>query len=278
MRTLVIGTSHTVALRQGWDLLAPQDRPDGLEVEFYAMGHREITTCGLDEAGTYGPMDRFAGQDNHTDALRLSSRLTPTGRVNPQDFDTVLMVGGSTGVTGVLRILAHCDVDGVLVTGKRPCRLSETNFQRICTFLAQQVVPDPAWRRYAHKDLILVPEPLLFEKLFDPDVSGTLATSLAEVFAQGDGVAGLIEAAFQRVRQVVQENSDFHYPGQPPETIGAQGCLSRDAFSRGAKLMNFQDEYPSTDFSHANGEYGREYWKHVLGQGWDRRKPQDGNS
>ena len=270
MRMLVIGTSHTVALRQGLDLLAPQDRPEGLEVEFYAMGHREITTCGLDEAGTYGPMDRFSGEFNHNEALRLSSDLTPTGRVNPADFDTVVLVGGSTGVTSLIRVLAHCDVDGVLVTGKRPCRLSESSFQRICTFLAHQVVPDPEWRRYAHKHLILVPEPLLFEKLFEPEVSGTLAAPLTEVFTQGEGVGELIEAAFGQVRQVVKENSSFSLPGQPPETIGAHGCLSREVFSRGAKLMNFRDEYPSNDFSHANGDYGRVYWQHIFAQGLGR--------
>lgn len=60
MKLAVIGNSHSVALRLGWDLVPKAERR-GVEARFFAMGNRQIVTCGLDEAGTFGPLDRFAG-------------------------------------------------------------------------------------------------------------------------------------------------------------------------------------------------------------------------
>ncbi len=142
-------------------------------------------------------------------------------------------------------------------------RLSDGALARIEEDLARKALPEAGWARWADRPLVLVPEPLLFEKLLRPETPEALGRGLQEVLRLGQGVRELVAAFRARVARLVAETAPFRLPGPPPETLGETGFLTREEFARGAKRLNGEDQ-PDSDFSHANAEYGRLYWGRIL--------------
>lgn len=150
---VILGDSHTVALRDAWDDLTPS-YPD-VSLEFFGVSAGILRWLQIDADLRFGffqgvPLDRA-----HLIALRRDA-----GAVNIalKDADAVVYVGRLNYEGVIARILGDSDIDGI-ADGTGGARMSEACFRDCAEDIAARAMPEPMWDGTRFPRLIFVPAP-----------------------------------------------------------------------------------------------------------------------
>lgn len=262
MKICVLGSSHTVAFKDGWDLIQTQGAPDGVEVEFWAIGQNFLKCCAPAADGTYGPDPAFTDNDAHyASVVTQAKRINGRERIDLNEADVILLIGGR-GTNIMVRFVSQLDVTGLFSAPNPITQVTQPTFFGITQDLLTNSLPKGDWTGLAHKTLLVVPEPHLSERFLDAEIGKAQGTRLKSLIETAPAAVDALLAYPDQLADALAAASPFGMTRQPDATV-AQGVLTARTFSEGAKRLN-DNVHENTDVSHANGEYGRLYWEQIL--------------
>jgi hypothetical protein len=247
-RGLIIGTSHTAALRLAWTA-GPHDLP-GTELDFAAL---------------QGSVDDLTVQDGHLQAKTDEARdrlLATSGRTSfaLSDYTFIALCGGVSGSFSAIRLYLQARWIG-LPSAAKPLKPTESLLSTACfaTALTNMIRGGAAWplltdlHRNTNLPLFAIAEPLLsFSALSDK----ARFHGFRSLHRNGDApaLAAMLETA---ARAACAETA--HYI-PPPAAVRRDGFFTKSSLRRGATRLGAADNVPQPDhdYLHGNAAYGRQ--------------------
>ena len=252
-RGLIIGTSHTAALRLAWTA-SHQDHP-GTQLDFAAL---------------QGSVDDLTVQDGNllakTDHAR--DRLLATSgrdRFALCDYTFIALCGGISGSFSAIRLYQQARWYGLpsVSRGTKPLKPTEYLLSAACiaTALTAMVRDGAAWplltdlHQATNLPLFAVAEPLLsFAALSDK----TRFHGFRALHRNGDALA--LAAMLESAAHAACAGVASYLP--PPPAVRRDGFFTQPSLRRGATRLGAADDVaqPDHDFLHGNAAYGH----HIL--------------
>lgn len=260
MKISVIGNSHSVAIRKGWEaLVATGEAPDH-EVEFFALEAAHLNDFRLGEDGCFGPVRAKA---NYEALAMQAMRLNERESIDLSHSDVVILVGLNLQFNALLRTLAHINVAGVFDLRDDCTLLSRETLEGLAEGLLRRIALLGDWSAMAGRPLLVVRPPWLSQRFLKTGIGGRAGGRLGRITQSFPEVSDYVAGYSQRAEKLVEDQSPFTVIGQPEVTVTGNGIFTRAAFSAGAVRLN-GDTQPAHDVNHANEEYGRLYWQAIL--------------
>jgi hypothetical protein len=256
-RGLIIGTSHTAALRLAWK-----------------AGQQDLPEIDLDFAALQGSVDDLTVQDGHLMAKSDDARdrlHATSGRTHfaLNDYAFIAVCGGVSGAFSAIRLYQQarwCDLPSV-ASGGTHLKPTESLISAACfaTALTTMIRAGAAWpllnalHQTANLPVFAIAEPLLsFVALTDK----TRFHGFRILHRNGDAhaLAAMLETACHSACAGVA-----HYI-PPPNAVRKGGFFTRPDLRRGATRLGAGDDVPQPhhDFLHGNAAYGRHILKALL--------------
>lgn len=240
-RLLVIGNSHTGALKEGWPAVAP-DFP-GVKLSFFVAPQPSFRACRREGTGFGLPADC----DPH--ARRIVEKLNGTDRIDLAGFDAVAWGGFPWSLPRVADILVTYDIDG-LRDSDAPRRMSQAAFRAACDDIARDSLPPEPWRNTL-PPLFVITRPVPSEALLD---EGHKPTKWRRALRGGRSIAPALAVFAEAVGRALGEIGIGYVP-PPRDTIGPLG-LTPARFARGSSRLASGHAHDEDDIGHMNGDYG----------------------
>lgn len=261
MKILVLGDSHTAAVKYGWDAIA-QNHPDK-ELDFFALPQVRMKRLQRD-----GSLLLLGPKASAGDKHRLKARF-PDGYIDTDQYDAIFLVGLIE--TGHTLIAANYHTRLPHQIHSQPRRLWQLGKEgadipadkQIATRAMFEATWDSIFKASVARILlwhmkklgtprcVLAVNPMLSAGALNlihplrPAISTALANDDAQMF---------IDMA--RDRLLAQLPANVTLMDQPPETI-EQGCLTKTEYMTAAKTFYNKDKsFGRFDTLHANEEYG----------------------
>jgi hypothetical protein len=245
-RILVIGTSHTGAIKFGFETLDPA--PDNIDVDYIAAHRKKLLQLGFDGVSRFGALE---GTQPDEDTLHILKERYGDVVIDIAAYDVVLMIGLDTDPTFIRTLLRSTDVDGLREMGLKR-RMSRPAFEAIFEDFCQRSVPEPAWHHWSGGRLILIETPRRNETVLVSDDEVEDATGYRET----------LDRVSERVAALCADKG-ITFLRQPPETIAENG-LTKAEYGRGSRRMRSGELHAVDDKAHTNGDYGQLVWGQVL--------------
>lgn len=248
MKILLIGTSHSGAMKFAWDEIGPQ-HPD-IEVEYVAAHRDKLNLLTLDEDMVLRP-----DPDAKTDGGTADDRRLSQIEMNLKDFDVVVHVGWGNDPVFLRSALMSLDVDGLREQGAETV-LSRPAFDAIIKDYCEQSLPPKEWRKLTGTQIISVETPRRNEAVLDGKTPGTRG-------AESD--QGYFETFEQASEQMVElmPKHGVTFVRQPAETVAENGFTIRD-FGTGSAKFRSGEAHKAEDRAHMNADYGKLVWAAIL--------------
>lgn len=260
-RILVLGSSHTVALKEGHARL-PEELRAALDVTFFALGGSLISHYTVDAVG------HFRLRDDVAPALASQCREQAraindgTEEVDLAPFDVICLAGTFNGLDPMIRLLPQVGVGGMHdpdTAAARGTLLSPEALEGIAARMIDRAIPAWDFTALAGKRLFVMSPPLPFEKVLRPEVGGRLGAQITEEIRANPAYVPCIQAYLADLTEALQARAGMTLLPQPPETLSAHGILSADSYADGAKRIGGGDQ-PDRDFLHGNARWGELFW------------------
>ncbi|WP_428928178.1 hypothetical protein [Marinibacterium sp. SX1] len=248
-RAVMIGSSHTAALRMAWDAMTPEDRP--FDLDFLVAPAGIFAELSMQDGHVFGLHD----PDLLPTKARVSlERLNGSLTVDVASYDWVILVGHAFTDMGLLSLLEHADVDGLRAVGADQI-VSRPAFDALLTASIARALPDPCWHNRTDTRVCVVQRPRQSEAALE--ASRKLAALNRDSTGLGEALDYCTAAATRALEPLGLALID-----QPAETIGARG-LTRAEFSRGSIKLN-ERTHDDDDNAHMNPDYGALQWREIL--------------
>jgi len=260
MKISVIGNSHSVAIRKGWEALAAAGEAPDHEVEFFALGAAHLNDFRLGEDGSFGPDPAAA---NAKGLAMQATHLNDRASIDLSHSDAVILVGLNLQFNALLRTLAHVNVAGLFDLQDGQTLLSRETLEGLAEGLLRRIALLGDWSAMADRPLLMVRPPWLSQRFLETGIGGRPGGRLERITQSFPEVADYVARYAQRAEKQVEAQSPFTVVGQPEATVTGNGIFTRAAYSTGAVRLN-DEAQPAHDVNHANEAYGRLYWEAIL--------------
>lgn len=262
-RTILIGNSHTAALKAAWDDGA--GKFPGEEVIFFAAPGLTFRLLRLSG-------DRVFGLSREAAAADAASRDTVeriNGRMNIDltSGDAVVWAGYQWPQHTIAKLLAGFDIDGLREIGAAR-RLSRPAFDALIDELAADILPGPEWRGWPAPPLAIALKPLPSALITRNRPKGPWAT-LAK---RPEGTPEAFAIFFARLAARLGEMGIELVT--PPQAALLPSCLTRAEFSRDSRRLRHDEPHPDTDSTHMNSQYGALWFEHYFATRRSRSRPE----
>jgi hypothetical protein len=244
---LIIGNSHSAALRKAWDSLA--DRFPDVDLRFFVVGGRPFAAFDLDDQGVFRCIDPAAV--SREELARISAQNDCVS-ADCNAFDHVLVIGRSYGEATVAQICHQWDIDGLPGAGKDQ-RLSKPAFRAFCEDLAGQRLPDRRWSALKSS--------VTFAGAPYPGASLKQARRILGAARPWKGLTDQPEgyaeaaAAYDALFASKLGSRNIRFAPQPPETLTPLG-FTRSEFVREPLEKHMRDGETADDYRHMNEAFG----------------------
>ena len=247
-RVLVIGNSHSAAIRIAWNGLAEQFPQ--IEMRFFVAGGNAFRCFDLDDRGIFRCVTESAVSKDDLQRIRLQNDGLST---DCNWADHVLLIGRNYGEVTVARIARQWDIDGFPGSGSRQ-RLSRSAFDAFCDYVAKAHLPDRTWGKLTGKVTVAgapYPSSSLEEASLFLGAARPWKALLEDPagFAEVSGVYDLFFAG-------ALGQHGLHFAPQPVASRTALG-FTRPEYVRVAPDKHMRNGVPVDDFRHMNEAYGR---------------------
>ncbi|MFX0543659.1 hypothetical protein ACEWPM_018425 [Roseovarius sp. S4756] len=254
MKILAMGTSHTIALKDSWEVLS-RNRPD-LQVSYFVAPDRIFHEFG------YGPNDTFGLLNPDTLPpfnRKITERMNDTLSISLGKFDKIIVVGLHFDLRYLLKIFKHYEIEGMDTVNDRPLLLSTAAFQ---AFSKDIIIRSPSMRLLQGINpgkTLVIPTARASQGVSTIESPTGKAWEAVEKSAEG---ASKVLNTFYDI--LAQELAQLGFASllQPPDTISAKGLTLLD-YSGGRNGLE-KDGAITKDFSHLNTQYGERVWNLIL--------------
>ena len=254
VRLCMIGNSHVAALRQGWDLAAPEF--PGIDATIFGQHARGLITAAVSEQGGLstrtGPFLSFRAGDPPARAPVIAL----------PDYDAFVLVGCDFGSQAVFHTYMAYHFSGL--KSRQGRALSREVFKRVAlkrlldsaAFLLTGLIENTV-----QKPILVMPMPLPAESGYDdPDMPHMAPYRDARQLGDFTKLLAIYhdicaELSGQGLAQV----------HQPPDTL-VDGLATRDELCRGSVRLrpDTGSPHPANDYFHMNAQYGAIMWREAV--------------
>ncbi len=253
-RLLVLGSSHTAAVKLGWEQLA-QCKSDW-DIVFHALPGKTFRKLQIDESRRFGALTPSGFAPEMLADIRAA---LGNDHIDLTTADAVVSIGWYLHEIEVVRLATAYSIDGVHPAEGQP-RLSRGAWSAALDALALHTLPQDPWLGWKAPALFLLPKPRPAEScLSDRSEAYEPWRRLAAIVPYG---AVLLEEYLGRARSVLADAGVHLIP--LPSSVLAPSGLTFSRFARQAPKLATDDYYPETDHHHMNADYGEIVVRHML--------------
>ena len=250
-RMLIIGNSHTGALKESWD--ADRSAFPDVEVTFFVAPQNDFRACRL------GP-DRVFGLPEKVNARtrKIVRALNETDSIDLKPFDVVVRAGYRWRVDDVVSLLSGYDIDDILQSGA-PRRMSADAYRAACRDIAEASLPGRHWRNMNRPSLMIVAKPYPSEAVLETaDASGKPLQERRNkgwraALTQHRSVAPALSVFEQAMREALAESNIDFIPA-PAKALGTSG-LTLNTYTLGSARLSAK-AHAAEEIQHMNRDYG----------------------
>ncbi len=246
-RLLIMGNSHTAAIRAGWESI--QEKPSSIEVDFLAAKPTILQHFSFDGSGRFGLIDR---DDIPAGRLVASEAFSGSLVRTISDYTHVIVVGQNFANIPVLNLIAEHNVDGIREMPSRSQRLSRAAFEEFSVALSMEQFPGYLVDGFRQLKIGLSRKPRR-----NDDLSSVDEKAESYVWRLAADPAGVNEALKLHEAGLARRCAErkVRLFSQPEETWGEFG-LTQQKFGRGIGSILMRDRTIPDDTVHMNAEFG----------------------
>lgn len=242
---LIIGNSHTVALKQAWATTG--ERHDRHRIDFFVVPQPQLKYLRFAGSKLGAPTRQAAD-----DLSKLLERLNSRSSIDLAGYDRIVLVGMGNPFWIFSELLLAFDIDGLREVGA-PQRMSRAAYDRICVHLAEQALrPSLVRGLSAHRVTLLERQRPAESCAYSDNPAYAHWRSMAPNF---DGVDAAL-SVYSTIFAEILAGKDIALLPQPRETIRPNG-LTVARFTQGSISLATGRQHGKSDHSHMNADYGR---------------------
>lgn len=248
-RVLVIGNSHSGAVKLGWD---QQPRED-VRLTFLVAPQRTFRHMRLDSQQNWGLTEDLPAPElarHHEILAELNSRT----KAALHDYDDVVLVGWPSGTDELAALALTCQLEEHITTSPRDTLLSRQTCRALLENLAQDLRPPREFWNIDGPRLHLIPRPTLAETAVG---SGYWAyRNIRKLNQQQDTMSHWV-AEPDEVRRHDLGSIGISYVAQPGATRGPLGLTTSSYLLPDAGYLDPKAPKARGDHIHMNADYGQ---------------------
>ena len=241
MKILVVGNSHSAALRNGWKGVA-KNFPE-LELDFFSASADVLASARI-KGGRYG---------YHGDAAsapfgwkKVKERFGDFS-VDLTKVSAVIFGGFNIGEVINIRLLNRFSVDGLTNIPGRP-RMSKEAYFTFCDAIIENAISQSPFMKWTDRPVYLVPQPRRSESVAN---STTVQDQPWAEFINGPPIGREpLNLFYEKAEKLISKSG--HALICPPDSIYGDSGLILERFRQTQKI--FPDG--QQDHTHMNGHYG----------------------
>jgi hypothetical protein len=246
-RVLIIGNSHSAALRMAWNDLA--DRYPGVDLTFFVVGGRPFAAFDLDDQGIFRCVDATSVSREQLSKIRA---LNDGVSADCNQADHVLLIGKNYGEATIAQICQQWDIDGFTGSGKNQ-KLSKSAFHAFCRANAESRLPGRHWSAL-EATVTFAGAPFPSASLKDARSILGAARPWIGLMDRPEGYAEASIAYGELFTSLLGSRSIGFAP-QPPETLTEEG-FTLPEYLRKAPAKHMRDGEATDDYRHMNEAFG----------------------
>jgi hypothetical protein len=247
VRLVIVGNSHVGALKDAWDA-AGASHPRH-EISFFAAPEPHFKKLRLNKHLTFGLPQNILQRDPL--AVDVLTRVNGRTSIDLTAADKVLLHGLAWPLDDVVQLMADFDIDDLRDVGCSR-RMSRSAFDAVCVDLANNAMPEPAWRNWAGPPIVLLARAAPAETcLANDDARYQPWRAIKEKPA---GSRAVIDA-FLDAYEAALGRSAITLVRQPFETLLPIG-MTAASYSRNSLRLYQRVPHPDDDPIHMNADYG----------------------
>jgi hypothetical protein len=258
-RILIIGNSHTGALKESWD--ADRAAFPGTEIAFFVAPQNHFAACRLGADRVFGLPEKANPRTRE-----IVRTLNDAESVDLKAFDVVVRVGYRWRVDDVVSILAGYDIDGILDSGA-PRRMSAEGFRAACCDIAGASLPGLRWRDMDRPRLVFVAKPYPSEAVLETaEASGKPLQERRNrgwrlALGRHRSVAPAL-AVFEEAMREALAACKIDFVPAPAEARGGSG-LTLNRYTLGSARLSAK-AHGAEEIQHMNRNYGALVLREVM--------------
>lgn len=249
-KVLIVGNSHTGALKLGWEA-CKKDFP-ATNLEFFVATSAPYEHFVLERSGVFGLPADADTRPGLARYAKVVESINGKRTVNLNDYDLVIRVGYHWQFKHLSDVLRKHSIDG-LHEADAPRYMSAAAYQAVCRSIAETAVPDGNWLRLKGTKLVVVMRPIPAESCLLGDEPGTYGGWRA-ILRNGQSIKPALDVFISELESA-HLRAGIDFVQQPPETIGTLG-MTKAGYTRGSVRLVSGEEHPTEDHGHMNAEYG----------------------
>lgn len=241
MKILVIGNSHSAALRNGWKGVS-KNFPD-LELEFFSASADVLASAQI-KGGRYG---YHGDAENAPFGWKKTKERFGSFNVDLTKVSAVIFGGLNLGEVINIRLLNRFSIDDLTKIPGRP-HMSKEAYSAFCNAIIENAISQSPLMRWTERPVYMVPQPRRSES-----VAGSTAVPDQPWAEFMDGpVIGCetLNLFYETAEKLIAKSG--HSLICPPENIYGDSGLILEQFRQTQKV--FPDG--QQDHTHMNGHYG----------------------